>query len=409
MGELKSQFGGAAEAAGDTLLGSMTQLNNAFGDLKKAIGEMLSASLRPAVDALKEFVNLVTSAIKHESLLNEALAKQNDYRTISTQKLLEYAKALQNAIDMNNNLIASDPSGILSMSKGSENEQYLKLLSQINSIIDRRPKIQQEVVKEEQKSVTLTKEDIELNKKLLEIRIKVADEYARMAQEAENFAPQLELTYEQLQPWIQMQSEYQKLAQDAENYTGEVDTVTESIYKWADASKYLEESLGRVAASSFVDSMEMLGELAYSAGMSVDDLGASIANMGRQILNSLPQMFLQAGLQAIIMGNWSLGLALIAMAGTTAFGAGFANAAVGDTRESRKNMVATTSKSVTPSTTVNIENNSGTNAVASERTAADGSKIIDVVIGTVNQGLARGSFDRAMGSRYGVRYSGVRR
>lgn len=59
LAELEKRFGGAAEAAGSTLGGSIDRLNNAWGNLKETIGTALAENegFQDAVDALVKLVN----------------------------------------------------------------------------------------------------------------------------------------------------------------------------------------------------------------------------------------------------------------------------------------------------------------------------------------------------------------
>ena len=45
LGELETQFGGVAKAAGDTMPGALDQMNNAVGDAQEALGTVFSLSL----------------------------------------------------------------------------------------------------------------------------------------------------------------------------------------------------------------------------------------------------------------------------------------------------------------------------------------------------------------------------
>ena len=71
--------------------------------------------------------------------------------------------------------------------------------------------------------------------------------------------------------------------------------------------------------SGFRSFGEALGEGADAS----EALGAALADMAEQILNQLPTMFLQAGLQLIAQGQWPLGLGFIAAAGSTSVMAGY--------------------------------------------------------------------------------------
>lgn len=73
------------------------------------------------------------------------------------------------------------------------------------------------------------------------------------------------------------------------------------------------------AMSGFEEFGRALGEGEDAA----DSLQSALAAMAESILNQLPTMFLQAGLQLIAQGQWPLGLGFIAAAGSTAIISGF--------------------------------------------------------------------------------------
>lgn len=54
--ELKTEFGGSADAAGNTFSGSLAKLQNTFNDLMENIGQGIATSLSPFVSKVAEFV-----------------------------------------------------------------------------------------------------------------------------------------------------------------------------------------------------------------------------------------------------------------------------------------------------------------------------------------------------------------
>lgn len=54
--ELQTEFGGSAEAAGDTFGGALVRLQNTFGDLMETIGGSIAESLDPFIGTLMDFV-----------------------------------------------------------------------------------------------------------------------------------------------------------------------------------------------------------------------------------------------------------------------------------------------------------------------------------------------------------------
>lgn len=60
--ELQKEFGGSAEAAGDTFSGQLTILKNTFGDLQEAVGFAIMGALQPLVNVFKNLVNSISEA-----------------------------------------------------------------------------------------------------------------------------------------------------------------------------------------------------------------------------------------------------------------------------------------------------------------------------------------------------------
>jgi tape measure domain-containing protein len=81
-----------------------------------------------------------------------------------------------------------------------------------------------------------------------------------------------------------------------------------------------------IAKDAYVESFKAIGEALASGSDGAASFSESMADIGTQILNSMPQMLLQAGLQACMSNHWELGLALIGASGLVAIGAGMANA-----------------------------------------------------------------------------------
>ena len=238
-------------------------------------------------------------------------------------------------------------------------------------------------------------------------------------------------------------------------------------------SRQAAEAVGNISASlasiSFEGMLQGLSDVgkAFAQG---DDAAASFADaMGRmalQILDSLPMLFLQAGLQLIAQGQWAMGLGFIAAAGSTAVISGYTKGKIGEAEEAEENAHGNvfnealtrayakggsfTNQIISSPTyfrhggglglmgeagpeavmhlkrmpngdlgvesavsggstvTVNIINNSGAQASKEETSDQYGNKRIDVIIGNmVNSHLASGGADKALASRYDVKVKGV--
>lgn len=217
------------------------------------------------------------------------------------------------------------------------------------------------------------------------------------------------------------------------------------------------------ALSGFSEFGKALGEGKDAA----ESLGQALAAMSQQILQQLPTMFLQAGLQLIAQGQWALGLGFIAAAGTTAIIGGYVEGKTGDAEENAKGGVygdggyrafakggaftnsivdrptffkfargggfgtglmgeagpeaimplkrgsdGTLGVSVSGQTgfaiQVVINNYSNEKITAEEKTDMDGQRKLEITVGAmINQHISGGKADKALGSRYGLKAQGV--
>jgi tape measure domain-containing protein len=228
----------------------------------------------------------------------------------------------------------------------------------------------------------------------------------------------------------------------------------------------IKESLTNLAAGAALGGIEELGRALGQGKEAGEAMQDALTAMSQEILNALPNLFLQAGLQLISQGQWPLGLGFIAAAGSTALIKGYvggrieaeqaaaqANAhgnvfdaagiqafARGGTftnqvvqsptlfkfargtgimgeagpeailplkRMVSGNLGVETSGGGTQ-VTVNIINSTGAEVRQEESDDGMGGKQIDVIIGeAVNRHLISGKADRALGGRYGLRAAGV--
>ena len=224
-----------------------------------------------------------------------------------------------------------------------------------------------------------------------------------------------------------------------------------------------------ITLDSAMTGFEEFGRALGEGKDAADAMQAALAAMAQQILNQLPMLFLQAGLQLIAQGQWPLGLGLIAAAGSSAIMAGYVD---GKKESAKANALGgvygaddysafakggTFTNSIVQSPTffkfakgsgfgtglmgeagpeaimpltrgadgslgvsasgigggdyslVVVINNYGNEEVtASESTAENGQRKLEITIGAmINRHLSDGSADRALKSRYGIRAQGV--
>jgi len=232
----------------------------------------------------------------------------------------------------------------------------------------------------------------------------------------------------------------------------------------ADLSAQLIELSTSATLSGFEEFGRALGEGEDAA----ESMSRALFAMSKQILDQLPMLFLQAGLQLIANGQWPLGLGFIAAAGSTAIISGYVDGKTQDvqkaasehahggvfgeyeqaarafatggaftnqivssptyfahggglglmgeagpeavmplTRLPNGDLGVQTAGSGGANVVVNIINNSGAEVRQEESDDGNGNKQIDVIIGEViNRHITSGKADRSM-ARYGLRAAGV--
>ncbi|WP_147615877.1 phage tail length tape measure family protein [Treponema pectinovorum] len=239
---------------------------------------------------------------------------------------------------------------------------------------------------------------------------------------------------------------------------------------WKEYAKVLGETVSQLANASFdatLSGFETFGKALGEGASASDALKSAFVDMAQSILNQLPLLFMQAGLQLIAQGQWAMGLGFIAAAGSTAITAGFVKGkknssketnalggVYGDDSYARFAKGGTFTNSIVTSPTVfrfargsdfgtglmgeagpeaimplkrgsdgtlgvessvanvaipvYIYNYSSEEVSAKESFSEDGQKQIEVKIGAViNAHIASGKADKAMQGRYGVKAQGV--
>jgi hypothetical protein len=228
----------------------------------------------------------------------------------------------------------------------------------------------------------------------------------------------------------------------------------------------LTANLANVSFDAALTGFQEFGKALGSGDDAAESFGAAMAAMGQQILDQLPMLFLQAGLQLIAQGQWLLGLGLVTAAGSSALingyvqgktsenalggvygqygaeafkmgsvfsnrivdsptyfqfakGGGFAPGVMG---EAGPEAIVPLKRGAdgslgigafgrdsdaAPSVYVIIQNNTGAEVQEQQSTDSGGNQIRTIIIGTVKSAVADGSMDGAFSSRYGMKARGV--
>lgn len=97
LGELESQFGGVARAAGDTATGALTQLGNALGDTNELVGQAIAEGLEPMARATTGIILQFNEWTKAQKEVQDAVDKFNEGTADAEEKVVALEVKLQAA------------------------------------------------------------------------------------------------------------------------------------------------------------------------------------------------------------------------------------------------------------------------------------------------------------------------
>lgn len=229
-------------------------------------------------------------------------------------------------------------------------------------------------------------------------------------------------------------------------------------------------SLASVTLDGLISGLEKMGDALGKGEDGASAFKSAMTTLLQTMLDNLPTLLLNAGLQLIGTGNWQIGLALIGMSGLTAFtgglvkgslstddevesnakggvygsleyskfakggaftnsiidsptffkfakGSGFGNGLMGEAgpeaimplKRSSDGSLGVDATGVGGTTNVVVEiNNYSSEEISATESEVDGQKTIQVTIGKlINNHIAEGKADRAMSARYGLAAKGV--
>jgi tape measure domain-containing protein len=317
-------------------------------------------------------------------------------------------------------------------------------------------------------------------KTIAELEKKIADlgkSEADLAYDAALANGALEEQAEKIRGLINKLDELNKQPNDLETpFISLEQKISDSLYAAMEHMENFKEGTARVIAdlaaqfaslnvSASLNGFEEFGRALGEGKDAAESMRNALAAMSLEVLNALPNLFLQAGLQLIAQGQWPLGLGFIAAAGSTAIIKGYVGGRVEAEQSAARNahgnafgeagvmpfarggsftnqivsgptlfkfargtglMGEAGPEAVMPlrrmangdlgvrsegggaNVTVNIINNSGADVRREEYEDGDGNKQYDIYIGEmINRHLASGKADRVMGGRYNIRAAGV--
>jgi hypothetical protein len=222
----------------------------------------------------------------------------------------------------------------------------------------------------------------------------------------------------------------------------------------------LSEQFLNLLPAAVIGGFEDLGRALADASLSSDELWKALGAMAQQILKQLPMMFLQAGLQLIVNGQWPMGLGFIAAAGSTAILSGYVDGvfnATGGVYDRYGRAAAFAAGGVFTNRVVDsptffrfasgggfapgvmgeagpeaimplrrgpdgklgvsagggqavyviIQNYTNEEVKTEESSDGEGNQIRKIIIGAVKESLSSGELDRPLAGRYGLKARGV--
>lgn len=282
-------------------------------------------------------------------------------------------------------------------------------------------------------------------------------------------------TDEQIKSYMELYDQLHKTDDKSESLSEKLGRLAEEQLSgsenWKEYAHQVGELVTALSDASFdatLSGFKAFGEALGEGKDASEALNAALAEMAQTILNQLPTMFMQAGLQLIAQNQFAMGLAFIAAAGSTAItagyvngkinssnakqnalggvygessysafanggtftnqivsrptafkfknGSGFGNGIMGEAgpeaimplKRTADGSLGVASSAANVAVPVYIYNYSGTEASAQEKTDDNGNKRIEVQIGAyINTHIASGKADKALKSRYGINAQGV--
>lgn len=395
----------------------------------------------------KLYAEGMSSGLQQSQDLADALGKE-----------FSLSEALKNQMSQ----VESDISQLLSIPAQEIDDQFLLANDSIKKLIE-------------------TYKDLEVQAK----KADVADTIADLQAQVDNLGKsEADLTLETLaangatEEQIEKAKELLALLETDETVLSWQDKITVSLEKALselnlfseEANKLIAELGTQMLSITFDSALSGFSEFGKALGEgkdAADSLGQALSAMSQQILQQLPTMFLQAGLQLIAQGQWALGLGFIAAAGSTALIGGYVEGKTGEAQKNAKGGVygdagyrafakggAFTNSIVDRPTffkfargggfgtglmgeagpeaimplkrgsdgtlgvsvsgqngfvmQVVINNYSSEKITAEEKTDMDGQRKLEITVGAmINQHISGGKADKALGSRYGLKAQGV--
>lgn len=255
-------------------------------------------------EAAEQYIKGLESALSTSSDISEALGETFNVSEVLESQMEEVRKVIQQLLTIPADKI-DDPFKIYNGSIEELIAKYGELENARN-----RALVDKEISEMQVKVDSLNKSEWDL----IETRLKDVDATEEQIKKYKELFDLLHAEDEDIPTWQdKVKEKMTGLIEDLDMFDAKTQIVL------ANMATAFATAMPETTLSGFRSFGEALGEGADAS----EALGAALADMAEQILNQLPMMFLQAGLQLIAQGQWPLGLGFIAAAGSTSIMAGY--------------------------------------------------------------------------------------
>ena len=374
LGELQTEFGGAARAMGDTTYGAVVKLTNAFSDLKEEMGRLLSVGAAGEggfLGRLTAGLRQVTSWLAQRGL-PEGL-KKTTLEVARIQAVIEELRGTLAAMPENGimgilsgrgrverQLVEAEEDLVTALIKRGEYLRYETKATQdqiaaLDQQAEARAKeevklahlarLSEDYARTEEGRLTILKEMIayyssnvwDQNNERVRATLEMYREQATILEGIKDsgppWGPVVEGVLEEVEAIEIAMADWDEIWRDATEYGGRLTEQLEEMKVVADEVGQsfeaifdeMERSLAQGAFNVVLDGLREMGAAFATMGKEAKTAQEIAEDMLRSILRMLPQLFLKAGLE-VIGKNVPLGLALLAAAGITAIASGAADA-----------------------------------------------------------------------------------
>jgi uncharacterized protein YoxC len=236
-------------------------------------------------------------------------------------------KAIEPLIEKYKNLGAAAKEAGEAQKAAAAQEEYAKTIEDLRKKIDDFGKSESQLAHDAAVAAGALSEQAEEVKKLMDefSRTEILADYRRQIDEFSMSQEELAraalkaagANREELDSFDAMVKELKRLKEELDPAKKAADDLKKAI-------DGIRDSFINLGANAALGGIEKLGSALGQGADAGKAMSGALAAMSQEILNALPNLFLQAGLQLIAQGQWALGLGFAAAAGSSALIKGYA-------------------------------------------------------------------------------------